>query len=339
MTAQIFRTYIHLIENEDEMIAFFLDVHNAHPLRQPLRESKRPRLLMEGPLADKIKATAKQVSQKYRDVQYNLLASATQKALNMFAENPQVSGTLNKILKVGKIAMQNRALITILVGMVGTLVGFASNPAAANQASGQMDQVFNGNLDHVIQQLEASGIHIDMTAAGIEGLPPEIGQTAQKAAQALKAIKDYEYHTGATVSSSRVSEFSFDGSIQQENNRFVEEIVLKTADGKVTLAHITTVIENGKYQDSQTGVKFDLWNEIGNLSPDQQKAVEDYINGVVTDRPPETSNGATNPDPAHDLVSAIRAKVPHLALMVAAAAQAKGGTRVSGGPNGITVSG
>ncbi|RYF05168.1 MAG: hypothetical protein EOO77_28680, partial [Oxalobacteraceae bacterium] len=185
-----------MIENQDEMISFFIDVHIKHPLLIPLKESKRPRVIMEGPLADKIKLTAKQASKKYREASYELLASVTQKALNVFAENPQVSGTLQKILKVGGIAMQNRALIMILVGMVGTLIGMAANPASATQASSQMDQVFNGNLDHVIQQLDASGIHIDMTHAGIEGLPPEIGQSAQKAAAALKAIANYEYTQG-----------------------------------------------------------------------------------------------------------------------------------------------
>jgi hypothetical protein len=339
MTASLFRTYLHLIENEDETISFFLECHAANPLLRPLRESARSRLLMEGPLADKIKATAKAAQQKYRDIQYDFLAATTNKALNVFAENPQVSGTLQKVLKVGKIAMQNRALIAILVGMVGTLVGLASNPAAAQQASSQMDQVFNGDMDHVIQQLQASGINVDMTTAGIEGLSPELGEAAKKAAAALKAISEYEFKQGGAVSSSRdfFTQISLEGTIEHTETKYVENITLKTADGKITLAQISATVENGQYQDSATGVKFDLWNQLKGLNPEQQKEVQAYIDGVVTGRSPAAGAGSANPDPSHDLVSMIRARVPELALFVATSAQQKGGTRVKAGPQGVVV--
>ncbi|RYD48848.1 MAG: hypothetical protein EOP83_25950, partial [Verrucomicrobiaceae bacterium] len=271
MTASLFRTYLHLMENEDEMISFFLECHAENPLRRPLRESARPRLLMEGPLADKIKATAKQVQQKYRDIQYDLLATATHKALNLFAENPQVSSTLQKVLKIGQIAMRNRPLIAILLGMVGTLVGMASNAAAAQQASMQMDQVFNGDMDHVIQQLQASGINVDMSTAGIEGLSPELGEAAKKAAAALKAISEYEFKQGGSITSSRefFTQVSVEGVIEHSDEKYIEQITLKTADGKITLAQISATVENGQYQDSATGVKFDLWNQLKGLNPEQ----------------------------------------------------------------------
>jgi hypothetical protein len=339
MSASLFRTYLRLIENQDEMVSFFLDVHAENPLRQPLRESRRPRTLMEGPLADKIKATTAQAKKKYNDIQYSLLATLTERALNVFAENPQVSGTLQKILKVGKIGMQNRALIAIMVGMVGTLIGLASNPASAQQASSQIDQVFNGDMDHVIQQLQASGINVEMSGAGIEGLSPEIGQAAKKAAAALKAISEYEFSGDAVMSSNReiLTHISIEGTIEHQDTRYVEQITLKTADGKVTLAQISATVENGQFQDSATGVKFELWNEIGKLAPEQQKEVSDYIDGVVTGRSPAAGAGSANPDPSHDLVALIRSKVPEIALLVATAAQSKGGTHVKAGPTGISV--
>jgi hypothetical protein len=332
----LYRTYMDLVANDDEMVDFFLAVHAEHPLSRALRESRRSRTLMEGPLADKIKATAKQVQAKYQDVQYQLLASATEKALNMFAENPAVSATLGKILKVGKIAVQNRALLTILVGIVGTMIGLVSNPAAASQAAHQLDQVFNGDIDHVLQQLNASGIQVDMSAASIEGLPPEIGTVAKKAAAALKAIASFEYHTGMAHSSERsvTTEFSLEGTISQEHNRVTEEIIVKTPDGALTIAHITTVFEDGKYQDSATGVKFDLFDKLGDLTPEQQKSVDDYINGAVSGRPTDSNaSGPVNPDPAHDLVSMIRAKAPQLALLVAMTARRENTNQVTIGPS------
>lgn len=119
-------------------------------------------VLDEGAILDRIRKTTQAVANKYHDVQYSLLAKATNKALDVFGgrdkTDPKVSAALDKILKVGRAAVNNRALIMVLVGMVGTLIGLSSNPASAQSAAAQInDTLLQGNPAAIGQNMARDG--------------------------------------------------------------------------------------------------------------------------------------------------------------------------------------
>jgi hypothetical protein len=155
MTASQMRRLIDAISiREDEFVMLCIQTDSRFPLRQPLRESFRKNALMEGPLLDKVRKTANIIKAKYDDIQYSMLAKATVKALDLFQSSgdvdPKVASVIAKIGKIGKGAAQNRALLLVLMGMVGTLIGLASNPASAQTAAAQMDQSLSGSLDQLV---------------------------------------------------------------------------------------------------------------------------------------------------------------------------------------------
>lgn len=317
------RQFINIIESSDDITAFFTAVHNDHPLRRPLRESRRATVLMESPLANKVKATIQRVTSKFGDMQYDMLAKITNKALDVFSGNPQVSTTLQRILKVGRVAAQNRMLLAALAGLAGTLIGLASNPASAQTAASQFDNSLAGDVDRIIEQLARSGIHVAQTE-----LPQGVSAVVQKATAALKAIKDFEFHTGLPMESMRelTQSVVIDADVTREASRFVEKIVVRTPDGQTVIAQIQTVIENGKVvSDETSGVKFDLINAIGNLSPQEQSSVDSYMNGQL---PMPNGEGAQQ---------IITNKVPELAMLVATIAAQKNAGHVRIGPQGIQV--
>ena len=330
MTESLFRQYLTTVGVENELASFFLEVHEQHPLSRALRESRSP--LMEGPLADKIKATTRAVVDRYHDVQYNLLASATTKALGMFTDNPKATGALKQVLRVGKLAATNRPLLSILIGIVGTLIGLASNPAAATQAGHQVEYLMQGDINHVIQMLEKSGIHVDVSPHGLEGLPAEIAPGMKKILAAMKAIKQYEFKGGANITSSRelFNNITVEANVQKVQNGVIEDMILKTADGKIELAHITTSVINGEViMDERHGLKFELdeyWEDI----PEQYRdAADAWIqNGIG-------GKGATGLELLGQVMAENWGKI---AMLVAAAAAAvKGRAMIKMGPGGTKV--
>lgn len=297
------RQFMNIVETSDEITAFFLSVHSDTPLRRPLRESRRPTVLMEGPLAKKVKATIARVTSKYGEMQYDMLAKITMKALDVFQGDAKVSGTLQRILKVGRVAAQNRMLLAALAGIAGTLIGLSSNPAAAQTAAGQFDTALNGDLDRIIHQLELSGIHVAQT-----DLPQGVSAVVQKAAAALKAIQNFEFSHGMPTQAVRefTQSVTIDANITHEASRMIEEITVRTPDGQTIIAHIRTVVENGRVvADEANGVKFDLINAIGNLDPQQQASVDAYLSGQVP-----MPNGEGVERLIHD-------KAPEIAMLVA----------------------
>lgn len=314
------RSYLALVEAENDLT--FIDT--APVLLEGF-------VLTEGPLADRIKATMQRVGQKAGDVQYALLAKTTAKALDMFQADAQTSGVLRKIQAAGRLAASNPALLTALVGIAGTLIGMASNPASAAQAAAQIDPVVSGNIDHIIDQLAQSGIHVDMAAS----LPPEIQGTAAKAAKALKAIQGFEFTHGSRIESSRevFTSVSLDATVQHQGSSYIEHITVRTPDGKIVLGQIDTAftVVDGKVEisDHESGVKFDLAQAFKGLSPEQQKAVGAYLDGSVWPQ------GSSSSGPE----AILKDKAPDLSLAVATAALAKGSvaSRVRIGPQGVKV--
>ena len=246
-------------------------------------------VLLEGPIADKIKGTVAALTDKYHDLNASLLAKATVKAGELFSDNPKVSGTLAKVGKIAKFGVKNRALIGILVGIVGTLIGMANNPAAASQAATQLDTVLSGtDVDSIIDQLQAAGIDVgaqpDMAAGagleGLEGIPPDVATTVTKAAKALRAIDDFEFTEGSTISAS--SDYKLDGMVDKHSETIESSIRVTTPDGKLVLGemHSKTEIVDGVRTHTQThgGVKFDLLKAFTSLKPEQMEQVQDYLN-------------------------------------------------------------
>jgi hypothetical protein len=296
--AELIRRDILAIElSQDDFISICMQVA---PLRSPLMES-RSKVLMEGPLLDKIKATAKQISTKYGDLKYDLLAKATNKALDLFQQNdtPAASKVISRIAKVGKIAIRNRAVIAVLVGMVGTLVGMASNPAQAAQAAQRFDQALAGNdLDQIIDALEKAGIDVsgDAFAAADVGddtgnamgnalasLPPETANIVQRAARALRAIDQFGFVYGESIQSEQALEhFSVSGETNYFRDTMRSHIRITTPDGSVVLSEMTTetIQETGQepvFNHSHTGVRFRLFDYLRDLSDEQSEAVSAYI--------------------------------------------------------------
>lgn len=292
--AQSIRRYIDAIElANDDFISTALAIDARHPLRGTLNEGAGTTdVLMEGPIADKIKATAASLQQKYHDMSYDFLAKATMKAMDMVQRSgnadPKVTAALQKISKVGKFAVQNRALIAVLAGMVATLVGLANNPAGMAQAASNINATLGvDDVNQIIDNLAQSGIHIDPTIAdAANALPPEIGMVAKKAAAALRAIEDFDFEHGMVISSDRkvdVQQFRVDGVVTKTSHIYEENIVLKTPDGKLTIAEMhtksSTVDGVFKHEHSRGGIQFTLNKAFKGLPKDQYNAVMKLIQG------------------------------------------------------------
>lgn len=279
MSAAQMRQLINTVSLEDDFIAFCTGP-------QVLTEG----VLSESALADRIKAVADKLSQRYNGVKYDLLARATNKAMDLFATknvNPSVQKTLQRIGKVGKFAINNRALVAILIGMVGTLIGLAHSPTAMANAAGKMDQTLSGTLDDIIHKLSTSGIDVGhetgdqgMLSDIINNLPPDTAHNFEKAAKALRAIENYEFRGVNVSSETSLSDMQMDGEVTKSSNTFDEHILLKTLDGKLTLAELTTHMVDGKIETSHTGIGQDLrdiLDKLATLPDNEQKELADYI--------------------------------------------------------------
>jgi hypothetical protein len=160
---------------EDPFVIFCTEINQSSMLLESTA-------LSEGAILDRIRKTTKAVKDKYDDVQYSLLSKATTRAMDMFNSSgkmdPKVGAVLTKIGKMGKAAAANRTLILVLVGMVGTLIGLASNPAAAQSAAAQMDQSLSGNIDQLVNTV-TGGSGGDVAAAQTAANPNTIQNVLQ----------------------------------------------------------------------------------------------------------------------------------------------------------------
>ena len=261
-------------------------------------------VLMEGPFSDAVKATAEKVAARYNNVKYDLLAKATSKAMDIFShksDNPQVTKALQKIASVGKVAVQNRMLLTVLVGMVGALVGLASNPAAASQAAVNIERTIDGDIDAIIQKLQQSGIDVgdapekavanDAGNPGVSvlaGLPHDIADAAKKAAKALHAIEKFTWENGQSISSSRetLNSVQVIGDVQVGVEKLVSHVKITTPDGKLVLGEMEmeqTVLNGKIVAQSETvrGVRFQLLEYFNGLNIKQMNAVQNYIDAAT----------------------------------------------------------
>jgi hypothetical protein len=321
----------------------------------------QPRPLMEASLRDMIG----KVAQKYNDVSYQVLASVTAKALTAFSKNPPVQTSVQRILSVGKLAVRNRALLGILVGMVGTLIGMAASPHAAAQAAQQIDSSLAGNdIDQILHSLQQHGIHVDQSASLpddvtsiLQTLPPEVSASAQKAAKALRAIEDFKFHTGEQISSnSEVQDFRLEGIVTKHEHTYVSDIWSQTPDGQLTLAHahVESHTVDGVYTHEHKieGVQIDLSRQLGRLDRAQMLKVMNYITygmseSAETDDPVLAEwpfSKKTQPAQAGDglqkITSVITAKMPELSAVLTSALASKpdGKYKVVVGPTGTRVS-
>jgi hypothetical protein len=158
---ELVRRYLDaLILLEDEYIAFAMETNARFPLRGKIMEGANSRVLLEGPMLDKIVSTAKSIKNKYDDVTYGLLATATTKAMSAL-ETAKNSGKIpnenataldkifQRISKVGKLAAKNPRAVLMLVSMTTMLVGMMhTNPASAATAADGMDAALK-DMEHL----------------------------------------------------------------------------------------------------------------------------------------------------------------------------------------------
>ena len=346
--AELMRQYITVVNPpNDDFLGYLVIISN----QQVLREGR----LTEAGFVDRIKAVTKQINDKYDDVKYGMLAKATTKAMTMFDGNPKVQGTLGRIAKIGKFAVKNRALLAILIGMTGTLIGYAHNSAAVAATAAKLDAALKGtSIDQIIHNLDISGIHIDAhggagTQAGghladiVSALPPSIGHKVETIAKALRAIEHYKFQTGETISAD--SELNMVGTVDKTQQTLHQIFTSSTSDG-LTLAKLEntfTFDNNGAthMQEKLTGVEPDLEAIIGKLPEDQQEQLGNFI----TQGNPDS---VVNSDSLIDQIKGIfDYKAPAIAGLVAAALMKKpdgkyrvqitrAGIKISGGQAGQT---
>lgn len=292
--SELMRTYMEKVRlMEDDFVVTCMGVAAQHPLNGVLLESTSG-MLLEGPLADRIKQTTAAITKKYNNVTNDLLLKAVVKAQTLFSGDPKVTGLLSKVSKVAKFAVKNRALISILVGIVGTLIGMANNPAAAAQASSQLDHVLSGNdIDSIIDQLEASGIDVGAAPdlGGLEGIPPDVATVVTKAAKALRAIDDFEFTYGSQMSADsnfHMEHATVDGEIVKSSHITESNIKVTTPDGKLVLGEMHSKLiqdqDGVKFEETVGGVKFDLLKAFNSLNADQREQVQDYLDQSLSRR-------------------------------------------------------
>jgi hypothetical protein len=270
MSSHHIRNYLNILSGDDFV------VHS-----QSLTESFSA--LSEGAITDRINATVIGLKNKYNDLSYELLAKATIKAQTMFSGNTEVSALLQKIAKVGKFGMRNRALISVLVGVVSVLIGFANNPSALAKATAGLDQSLDGNtVDDIIKHLEQNGIDVAGEAANAaSNLPPELSDVTKKAAQALRAIEKFKFINGQTIDSQRevFQSISVQGELQKVHDSYSQNIVITIPGTDVVLSKMNLHMEDGNFSEESSGAEFDLLKSM-KLTPEQDTQVSNYINGI-----------------------------------------------------------
>lgn len=167
MTAELIRCYLMIVETVNHQVLSEARLNEATILLEDY--------LIEAGWLDSIKSTAQNYRQQYGDIKYSLLAKLTTKAMASTGNNPAVTQTLNKILKVGKFAVQNRALLVILIGMVGMLIGYAGHANVAQIAQKFNQSLDNKDFDHIVSQLS------DTTLSASSASAPALSDDAQKA--------------------------------------------------------------------------------------------------------------------------------------------------------------
>jgi hypothetical protein len=345
MSALLMRHYISLMNSPNaQFVAYLVDVSND--TRGTLLEGR----LTEAAFIDRVKTIAKKISNKYDDIKYSMLASATNKAMNMFGDNPAIKTTLGKIAKVGKMAIANRALLAILIGMVGTLIGYAHNAAAVAQTAAKLDAALHGtSVDEIIKHLDASGIHIDTESGSsgsaladiVDALPPNVGHQVESIAKALRAIEAYKFKGDLISSNSEFTQHAHtEGFITKSDQTYHSVITSKTLDGELTLAKMEvtqTTGEDGQthFENQLTGIQPDLEHVIGQIPADQQETLRHFI---------QAGNPMSNVE-SQSLLDQIKGifdyKTPAIAGLIAAAVMKKpnGRYRFQITPSGVKVVG
>lgn len=347
--SETLRSYMDAVAiHSDPFIVECFEIDAQNPL--VLTES----VLEEGPLADKIKATAASLKQKYHDISADFLAKTTIKAMDLFKSkgdmDPKVQAALDRIGKVGKFAVQNRALLAVLAGMVGTIVGLSSNPAAAAQAAEKIQSNLSfEELDQIIDSLAQSGIHVDDTIAdAANALPPEISAIARKAAAVIRAIEDFSYTDGLSFETDQrlFEEMTIEGNVRKIESTYESHIVVKTPDGKLVIAemHSKSTMTDGvsHFEDSHGGVKFRLFDAFRGLSKEDAAKVTKFIQSGLSYHPSFKSTSTLDESeetaPIEKIVTEKVDDFSRLAAAVVGEDRPDGTYKIYIGPQGIRVS-